>query len=95
MPTCPACQSPLTLPVAEHYRTQVRLPETDPEALAPFAPPLRRALAAPGLIVLSRQAASQHAQYRAPLQEPHHQGDELRGPLEAHGVARAGTAQHL
>ena len=52
MPTCPACQSPLTLPVAEHYRTQVRLPETDPEALAPFAPPLRRAVL-PGTLCIT------------------------------------------
>ena len=39
MPTCPACQSPLTVPVAEHYQAQVRLSSADPEAVAPFAPP--------------------------------------------------------
>jgi peptidoglycan/LPS O-acetylase OafA/YrhL len=40
--TCPACQSPRIVAVAEHYQTQIRLPEADLEALAALAPPLRR-----------------------------------------------------
>jgi hypothetical protein len=44
MPICPACQGSNTAPVADHYETQVRLPEADPQALAPFAPPLRRSI---------------------------------------------------
>jgi hypothetical protein len=44
MPSCPACQGSNTLPVAEHYETQVRLPEADPQLLAPLAPPLRRSI---------------------------------------------------
>ena len=52
MPTCPACQSPLTVPVAEHYQAQVRLSSADPEAVAPFAPPLRRAIL-PGTLCIT------------------------------------------
>ena len=41
---CPACGGSRTLSVADHYNTQVRLPEADLEALADLAPPLRRAI---------------------------------------------------
>ena len=40
---CPSCGAPLAA-VAEHYETQVRRPDADPEALAPLAPPLRRSI---------------------------------------------------
>ena len=30
--------------MAEHYEAQVRLPETDPQAIAALAPPLRRSI---------------------------------------------------
>jgi hypothetical protein len=52
MSNCPACQSPLTVSVAEHYQTRIRLPEADPEALAPLAPPLRRAVL-PGTLCIT------------------------------------------
>ena len=52
MSNCPACQSPLTIPVAEHYQTQVRLTSADPEAVAPFAPPLRRTVL-PGTLCIT------------------------------------------
>ena len=42
--TCPACGSTRLEAVAGHYDAQVRLPEADPEALAPLAPPLRHSL---------------------------------------------------
>ena len=41
---CPACHGTRVQPVADHYATQVRLPDADPAATAPFAPPLARAL---------------------------------------------------
>ena len=41
---CPACGSPRLVAVAEHYETQVRLPDADPEALAKLAPPIRRSV---------------------------------------------------
>lgn len=45
MPTlCPACHGSATLRVADHYQTQIRLPEADPALLAPLAPPLRRSI---------------------------------------------------
>ena len=44
MPSCPSCNSAHILLVADHYETQVRLPEADPQAIAPLAPPLRRSI---------------------------------------------------
>lgn len=44
MPSCPVCHSSHTLLVADHYETQVRLPEADAQAIATFAPPLRRSI---------------------------------------------------
>ena len=44
MSACPACHSLQTVLVSEHYETQVRLPEADPQGAAPFAPPLRRSI---------------------------------------------------
>jgi len=41
---CPACGGTHLLAVAEHYATQVRRTDADPEALAPLAPPLRRSV---------------------------------------------------
>ena len=41
---CPACGGLRLTPVAEHYLSEVRRAGADPEALAGFAPPLRRAL---------------------------------------------------
>jgi hypothetical protein len=38
--------------VADHYATQVRLPETDPETIAPLAPPLRRSIL-PGTLCIT------------------------------------------
>jgi hypothetical protein len=52
MANCPVCQSPQTVLVAEHYQAQVRLPEADPGALAPFAPPLRRSIL-PGTLCIT------------------------------------------
>lgn len=52
MSDCPVCQSPHTIAVAEHYLAQVRLPDADPEALAPLAPPLRRTVL-PGTLCLT------------------------------------------
>jgi len=52
MSNCPVCQCAETTSVAEHYQTQVRLPEADPEALAPFAPPLRGTVL-PGTLCLT------------------------------------------
>lgn len=40
---CPHCQG-RSVSLAEHYAAQVRLPETDPESIAAFAPPLRRSI---------------------------------------------------
>ena len=42
--SCPACHCCRTIRVADHYEAQVRLTETDPQAIAPFAPPLRRSI---------------------------------------------------
>ena len=44
MSLCPSCHGSHTVLVAEHYQAQVRLAETDPEAIAPLAPPLRRSI---------------------------------------------------
>jgi hypothetical protein len=44
MPACPSCGGAHVVPVAEHYAAQVRIPEADPGALAPLAPPLRRSI---------------------------------------------------
>ena len=41
---CPSCAGTRLQAVAEYYDAQVRLPEADPEALAPLAPPLRRSI---------------------------------------------------
>ncbi len=49
---CPACSGTRTLPLADHYAALVRLPEADPGAAAPFAPPLARALW-PGTLALT------------------------------------------
>ncbi len=42
--TCPACGGPHIQAVADHYDAKVRLQDADPEALAPFAPPIRRSI---------------------------------------------------
>ncbi|NTV72639.1 MAG: hypothetical protein HGA66_00320 [Holophaga sp.] len=44
MQACPSCGGTRVTAVAEHYAAQVRIPEADPEALAPLAPPLRRSI---------------------------------------------------
>jgi hypothetical protein len=44
MQACPSCGGTRVVAVAEHYAAQVRLPEADPGALAPLAPPLRRSI---------------------------------------------------
>ncbi|WP_306597900.1 hypothetical protein [Geothrix sp. 21YS21S-2] len=44
MPACPSCGGTRVVAVAEHYAAQVRIPEADPEVLAPLAPPLRRSI---------------------------------------------------
>jgi hypothetical protein len=41
---CPSCGGTRVTAVAEHYDAKVRLPDADPEALAPLAPPVRRSL---------------------------------------------------
>jgi ribosomal protein S27AE len=42
--SCPSCGGTLLLAVSDHYEAEVRKPEADPEALAPFAPPIRRSI---------------------------------------------------
>ncbi|BDU71188.1 hypothetical protein [Mesoterricola silvestris] len=44
MQACPSCGGSHVVAVAEHYAAQVRIPESDPEALAALAPPLRRSI---------------------------------------------------
>ena len=38
---CPHCGSARLVPAETYYAAQIRLPEADPETLAPLAPPLR------------------------------------------------------
>ena len=52
MSSCPACQSAQTVSVAEHYQVQIRIPDSDPEALAPLAPPLKRSVL-PGTLCIT------------------------------------------